>query len=184
MLVSCKHKAHSGAAVSPDDESDIHDRVPTHGCNGFLGFYSTVPSAVLAAKLNASGLPFEVQVFDAEKIERQLLSSSQGAELAKRFFPFSEEPELSCAYCGTSLLEPKPHGIVAVWTTTPRNDRGSKERTEQLDEEPISLGGERSCLGLSSGPSAAGRVTRARTRRAIPAISPGALNTESAIDHG
>lgn len=145
-LVSCKHKAHTGAAVSPDDEPDIHDRVRTHGCNGFLGFYSTVPSSGLAAKINASGLPFEVQVFDAENIERQLLSSSQGTGIAKRFFPvsldkwrkehpapaklFSEEPELSCAYCGKNLLEPAPHGIVVLWTTTARNDKGVKERTE------------------------------------------------------
>jgi hypothetical protein len=48
---------------------------------------------------------------------------------------------------------------------------------------PISLGGENSCLGLSSGPSEVGRVTPARARRAIPANSPGALNTKSAIDH-
>jgi hypothetical protein len=45
----------------------------------------------------------------------------------------------------------------------------------QLDEEPISLGGERSCLGLSSGPSAAGRVTPGRARVAIPAVSEGRL---------
>lgn len=147
-LVSCKHKAHSGVAVSPKDEPDIHDRVRRHGCAGFLGFYSNVPSSSLAAKLNASKLPFEVQVFDAEKIERQLLSSRQGAELAKRFFPvslgkwnkenpapaklFSEEPELSCAYCGKSLLEPKPHGIVVVWGTMARTDKGSRERTEHV----------------------------------------------------
>ena len=147
-LVSCKHKAHSGAAVSPDDEPDIHDRVRTHGCNGFLGFYSTVPSAGLAAKLNAPGLPFEVQVFDSEMIERQLLSRKQYLELTKRFFPvscerwkkdhlspaklFEEDPNLSCAYCNNSLLQPKPHGIVVLWTTTSRDDTDSKEHTEHV----------------------------------------------------
>jgi hypothetical protein len=147
-LVSCKHKAHSGASVSPDDEPDIHDRVKTHGCDGFLGFYSTIPSSGLAAKLNASSLPFQTQVFDAEKIERHLVSSSAGAVLAQRFFPvsiskwkmehpapaklFREEPALSCVYCGKSLLDPKPHGIVVVWTTLSRNEELRKERTEFL----------------------------------------------------
>tara|TARA_R110000851_G_scaffold325125_1_gene492884 strand:+ start:686 stop:1639 length:954 start_codon:yes stop_codon:yes gene_type:complete len=146
-LVSCKHKAHSGASVSPGDEADIHDRVRTHGCDGFLGFYSTVPSAALATKLNAAEVPFEVLVFDPERIERHLLSSDHGApELAKRFFPvslakwskehpkaaelFSQEPELLCAYCSKSLLKPEPHGIVVVWTTMARNESSTKERTE------------------------------------------------------
>jgi restriction endonuclease len=131
-LVSCKHKAHSGNSVTPDDEQDIHDRVRTHGCSGFLVFYSTVPSSGLATKLNAPDLPFEVQIFDQEKIERYLLRSS-GIELAKRFFPasfarwskehpkaakiFGEEPHLSCCYCNKNLLLPKPHGIVVVWSS-------------------------------------------------------------------
>jgi hypothetical protein len=129
-LVSCKHNAHSGNSVTPEDERDIHDRVRTHNCAGFLAFYSTVPSSGLATKLSAPGIPFEVQIFDQEKIERYLLTSSR-AELAKRFFPlslarwnkehpraakvFREEPELSCCYCRKSLLLPKPHGIVVVW---------------------------------------------------------------------
>lgn len=66
-LVSCKHNAHSGDSVTSDDERDIHDRVRTHRCQGFLGFYSTIPSSGLAAKLNATGLPFEVEVFNREK---------------------------------------------------------------------------------------------------------------------
>jgi hypothetical protein len=43
----------------------------------------------------------------------------------------------------------------------------------QLDEDPLSLGGDRSCLGPSGRPSAAGRVTPARARLAILAISQG-----------
>jgi hypothetical protein len=131
-LVSCKHKAHSGNSVTPEDERDIHDRVRTHNCTGFLGFYSTVPSSGLATKLNALDLPFEVQVFDHERIEKHLLAPA-GAALTKRFFPvsfttwqkenpgiskiFDEEPALSCCYCGKSLLHPKTHGIVVVWTS-------------------------------------------------------------------
>jgi hypothetical protein len=133
-LVSCKHKAHSGASVTPDDERDIHDRVRTHSCDGFLGVYSTVPSSGLAAKLNAPELPFEVLIFDQERIETQLLTAS-GLPLAKRFFPvsfhswekehpraasiFSDEPALDCWHCNKSLLQPKPHGIVVTWSSLP-----------------------------------------------------------------
>ena len=147
-LVSCKHKAHSGASVTPEDEPDIHDRVRTHDCQGFLGFYSTIPSSGLATKLNAPTLPFEVQVYDPEKIERHLLTSSSGLALAKRFFPkslvrwqkehptpakiFREEPALFCWYCEKSLLLPKPHGIVVVWTTLPEKDQPRREHTEHV----------------------------------------------------
>lgn len=131
-LVSCKHKAHSGSSVTPEDEQDIHDRVRTHNCDGFLGFYSTVPSSGLATKLNVSELPFEVQVFDNEKMEKHLLTAS-GLPLAKRFFPvsvgawqrehpgiakiFANEPTLDCWYCKKSLLHPELHGIVVILTS-------------------------------------------------------------------
>ena len=147
-LVSCKHKAHSGASVTPEDEPDIHDRARTHDCRGFLGFYSTIPSSGLARKLNVSTLPFEVQVYDPEKIERHCLTSSSGLTLAKRFFPkslvrwqkdhpapakiFREEPALFCWYCKKSLLLPKPHGIVVVWTSLPREGQPRREHTEHV----------------------------------------------------
>jgi restriction endonuclease len=147
-LVSCKHKAHSGASVTPEDESDIYDRVRTHACQGFLGFYSTIPSSGLAIKLNAPTLQFEVQVYDPEKIERHLLTSSSGLALAKRFFPkslvhwqkehptpakiFREEPALFCWHCKKSLLLPKPHGIVVVWTTLQEEDHPRREHTEHV----------------------------------------------------
>jgi hypothetical protein len=132
-LVSCKHQAHSGRSVTPQDEPDIHDRVRTHGCNGFLCFYSTNPSSGLAAKLNAPNLSFEVLIYDAERIEKHLLANSFGTQLAKRFFPrsianweiqhptpariFEDTHELLCFHCGKSLLTPTPRGIVVVWKT-------------------------------------------------------------------
>jgi hypothetical protein len=147
-LVSCKHKAYSGMSVTPEDEADIHDRVRTHGCNGFLAFYSTIPSSGLATKLNTPTLPFEVQVYDPEKIERRLLASSAGLALAKRFFPlslarwrkehptpaqiFRDEPVLCCRHCQKSLLFPEPHGIVVVWTSLPEEDQPSKEHIEHV----------------------------------------------------
>lgn len=146
-LVSCKHKAHSGGSVTPNDEQDIHDRVRTHNCDGFMGFYSTIPSSGLATKLNAKGLPFEVQVYDPEGIERRLLTPS-GLGLAKRFFPvsfaewqrehpspakiFRDKPILTCLYCKKNLLKPKPRGIIVVWTSVPTDDQSEKKHTEHV----------------------------------------------------
>lgn len=130
-LVSCKHKAHSGASVSPADEPDINDRLHTHGCRGFLGFYSTVPSGGLSAKLTGSAEKFDSLIYDPERIERSLLGSVDGVQLAKRYFPvsiakwqatdrgpakiFADPVDIACDYCGKSLLNPKPHGIVTLW---------------------------------------------------------------------
>ena len=57
--MSCKHKAHSGNSVAPDDEANIRDRVETHACTGFIAFYSTLPSSGLARNLEALRLRFE-----------------------------------------------------------------------------------------------------------------------------
>jgi len=147
-LVSCKHKAHSGASVTPRDEPDIHDRVRTHNCQGFFGFYSTLPSSGLSTKLNTPTPSFEVQIFDSEKIEKQLLSSPKGALLAKRFFPlswsrwekehpspaniFRDEPKLYCHNCNKSLLTPEPHGNIVIWTSILDQTSKRKEHTEHL----------------------------------------------------
>ncbi|HBP87310.1 MAG TPA: hypothetical protein PKK23_05750 [Nitrospirales bacterium] len=133
-VVGCKHKTHSGASVSLQDETDIHDRVRTHGGAGFLVVYSTVPSAGLTKKLTAQGLPFEVCIYDPEKIERNLLGSLDGIKLAERFFPksiqkwkrehpdpakvYSSEPTLVCKNCGRSLLEKQTMGNVVCGSVT------------------------------------------------------------------
>ena len=52
-LVSCKHKAASGNAVGHTDEQNMRDRLETHGCKGFIAFYSTVPSSTLATHLKS-----------------------------------------------------------------------------------------------------------------------------------
>jgi len=91
-LVSCKHKAHSGQAVVLSDEQDITDRVKTHSCAGFIGFYSTVPASSLTKKLDGIKInnpSFEYQIFDREKIEYNLFSRSAGLTIVQRYFPSS-----------------------------------------------------------------------------------------------
>jgi hypothetical protein len=130
-LVSCKHKAHSGASVNSQDEANIRDRVESNHCNGFIGFYSTLASSGLSDALKGLSGKSEVQVFDREKIESYLLKSQEGLHLAKRYFPksttvwigenpkpakvFSSHTALNCKHCNKNLLEPKPSGIIVLW---------------------------------------------------------------------
>ena len=89
-LVSCKHNAHSKnqASVGVDDEVDITGRVAQHKCQGFIAFYSTVPSSGLMRKLES--LVCEKQIFDHEKIESSLLGDENGGmTLVERYFPLS-----------------------------------------------------------------------------------------------
>lgn len=139
-LVSCKHNAHSGESVKPSEEPDIHDRVKTHGCNGFLGAYSTLPSSGLAGKLNASNLEFQTLVYDRARIETFLLSSPRSIQLARRYFPnsikkwevenpeparlFRDSAELICEACGRDLLSLGSTGLLQVVRplTSPEGD--------------------------------------------------------------
>ncbi|WP_428737437.1 restriction endonuclease [Sulfurimonas sp.] len=131
-LVSCKHQAHSGKSVSPNIELNIRDRIETHSCKGFIGFYSTLASTGLSTILESIE---EVQVFDCEKIEKKLLNSPEGKELARRYFPMSlkeferENPEpvklfideasLKCMVCGKELLTAdETSSIITSWQKT------------------------------------------------------------------
>lgn len=92
-LVSCKHYAHSGKSVGTDDEINISDRVESHGCHGFIGFYSTLPSSGLASKLENFKLKnkFEFQIFHRGAIENELLKNQERLKLFSRYFPNSHQ---------------------------------------------------------------------------------------------
>lgn len=62
-LVSCKHKVHSGKSVTDKDECDINDRMNSNKTDGFIGFYSTLPSAALQRKVRNS-IGEQVKIFD------------------------------------------------------------------------------------------------------------------------
>lgn len=119
-LVSCKHKSESQKAVGVSDEPSILERVRSKACQGFMGFYSTLPSSALATRLCELGKEIEVQWFDREKIESQLVNSPSGIRLARRYFPKSirvwqvehpkpaklglEPDNLLCEFCKKDLL--------------------------------------------------------------------------------
>lgn len=72
-------------------EQNIIDRLRTHNCDAFLGFYSTIPSSGLTTNLEGfrSNSNVEYFIYDKELIERHLLNSSEGISMARRFFPLS-----------------------------------------------------------------------------------------------
>lgn len=107
-LVSCKHKVQSGAAVSHNDEINIRDRLETHGCSGFIGFYSTVPSSTLSAHLAALKPKYGLIVFDKELIEAKLLDSPIGRSLAARYMPISFQQWVVTSQYAASLVVPGP----------------------------------------------------------------------------
>ncbi len=146
-LVSCKHKAHSGNSVTPTDDENIRDRVEANGCQGFIGFYSTIASNGLATKLEGMKNKIESQVFDHEKIERNILHSAKGLTLAERYFPSSladwrtENPQpakifidkltLKCKVCNKELFNQEDKGIITIWQKI-RDDFSNQEEYEHV----------------------------------------------------
>lgn len=128
-LVSCKHYIHKKSSVSDKDEINIRERLDQHQCDGFMGFYSTLPSNGLQNMLK--GLPRWI-VYDREKIESCLLERNpKSLQLAARYFPESfkkyqiENPApaklydklepLQCECCGRNLFDTEYKGLYAMF---------------------------------------------------------------------
>lgn len=150
-LVSCKHNAHSGKSVSDTDEPDIIDRVAAHKCQGFIGFYSTIPATSLNGKLHGYSDKIEHMVYDREQIEKELLRHPQGIKLARRYFPistekyitqnpkpvqiFNETPVIECDYCGKDLLTTK--GGIFVVLSDDKEEKTSKSGYKYYEEKDV-----------------------------------------------
>lgn len=119
-LVSCKHFATSGNSVNENDhERNILERVRGFKADGFLGFYSTIPSAGLNARLAQLKAQKEIKdyrIFDCMLVEKYLMQKGY-ASLLMRYFPIShreiapihiilnEYVPINCDVCGKDLLE-------------------------------------------------------------------------------
>ncbi|MBO4923626.1 MAG: hypothetical protein J5382_05825 [Bacteroidales bacterium] len=148
-LVSCKHYAHSGAAVKDSDEINIHERILQHKCDGFMGFYSTLPATSLSGLLEGVE---RTAIYDRERIEFLLLKDIEGQRLAARYFPitfryyqienpvpakiFSDSKPICCEVCGQDLLSGEKSGIYI--TLKPHleedEDGNPKETDNQIKE--------------------------------------------------
>jgi hypothetical protein len=118
-LVSCKHLAKSNKAVSEAKEPNIRERLESFKADGFIGFYSTVPSSGLIQRLERLRESQKIKdycIFDHKQIENSLLTAGY-SHLMWRYFPVSHETlrplhfvlskyePLPCAICGKDLLK-------------------------------------------------------------------------------
>ena len=92
-LVSCKHFAHSGKSVGTNDEVDIIVRVEKSLCEGFMAFYSTIPSSTLQDTFTKLKDRMAIEVFDGAKIEHFLVNDQNLEKVAARNFPKSYRSE-------------------------------------------------------------------------------------------
>jgi len=118
-LVSCKHNAISDASVTPVVENDVPARVRQHQANGFMGFYSTIPSQGLVDRIEGAKSPYDVQAvefFHGAKIAGLLISKGMTFLMAQ-YLPrslaalrpvhptFGNPIPLPCEACGKDLLQ-------------------------------------------------------------------------------
>lgn len=122
-LVSCKHYAHSGKSVSDTDEPNILERLRVHECDGFFGFYSTLPATSLGNVIKGLEKTIFIEAYDRERIETMLLASPEGLKMASRYLPksfenykienpkpakiFSDDDSILCEHCHEDLLKAK-----------------------------------------------------------------------------
>lgn len=117
-LVSCKHNALSGKAVNETAEQNILEKIRSFGADGFIGFYSTVPSAALNTRLYSlreNETIRDYRIFDKHLIENHLIRVGYSFLLI-RYFPHSyksvrplhqivsEYVPLECKVCEKDLL--------------------------------------------------------------------------------
>lgn len=123
-LVSCKHYAHSGKSVNENDhEKNILERIKAFKADGFLGFYSTIPSSGLNTRLRQLRDEKEIRdyrIFDHKLIETHLLLQGFSRTIL-RYFPESYKRirplhnitdkyvPLECRNCGKDLLNALYH---------------------------------------------------------------------------
>ncbi len=118
-LVSCKHFANSNRAVSERDEPNIRERLESFRADGFLGFYSTIPSSGLNTRLATLRNETKIRdyrIFDNREIENRLIRVGYSKliisvlpESYKRTRPLhpllGKYDPLSCEVCDKDLLE-------------------------------------------------------------------------------
>jgi hypothetical protein len=118
-LVSCKHFAKSGRSVAETDEPNIIERVRSFKCDGFIGFYSTIPSSGLNTRLmqlKGNNDIKDYRIFDDKLIENYLITIGY-SNLLLRYFPLSYKSikplhaifknyiSLECPHCNKDLLK-------------------------------------------------------------------------------
>jgi hypothetical protein len=87
-LLSAKHNAHSGRSVG-SEETNIRDRVEKFAADGFLGFYSTLPSSGLANTFDGLKQKMSIDHFDRGLIQQELITNPALESVFRAYFPLS-----------------------------------------------------------------------------------------------
>jgi Restriction endonuclease len=118
-LVSCKHYAKSNNSVTEKEELNLQERLDSFNADGFIGFYSTVPSSGLnnrLSKLKDNGKIKDFRIFDNKLIENYLIRIGF-SKLLMRYLPESYKRvkpthlicddfiPIECKKCGKELIE-------------------------------------------------------------------------------
>lgn len=88
-LVSCKHYSHSGGYISDEVERGIVERVDSWECDGFIPFYTGIPTSTLSQHILGAEKRIKVERYYKDRIEQEMLKNSNGCLLAARYFPKS-----------------------------------------------------------------------------------------------
>ncbi len=113
-LVSCKHYIKSNKSVGTSDENNIMDRLVQHEAQGFIGFYSTLPSTSLLNRFNSfKEKGYQIHYFDKDSIS-DVLPTIYSSILQKYGLPNNiqyvmnvhtrQYTPLKCMYCDTDIL--------------------------------------------------------------------------------
>lgn len=88
-LVSCKHYAHSNGNIPVKHEYGIVEKVKSWQCDGFIPFYTGVPTSSLSQLIDGAEGFIKVERYYKDRIERELLTDPAGSVIAARYFPKS-----------------------------------------------------------------------------------------------
>jgi hypothetical protein len=144
-VVSCKHFAHSGDAVSERHEPSILERVKKFKADGFIGFYSTLPTSALLDTSDRLREEIRFSFYDRARIEGLLVADGRLRPLMGRYFAESFQKwqegantpvevwkgytPLACVRCGQDLLLAKPYSGLVGWV---RDADGDDEHCEAI----------------------------------------------------
>lgn len=150
-LVSCKHFAKGNKSVQETDEINIQERIDGFGADGFIGFYSTLPSSGLNNRLNQLRNNRKIKdfkVFDHKLIENYLVRLGYST-IMMRYLPknyrelsplrliVSRYVPLTCKHCGKDLLgtiHDEPYQGVVVFAVQNNNDNEGIESKQVIDD--------------------------------------------------
>jgi len=130
-LVSVKHYAYSDSSVRDRDEPDPIGRVRKFGVDGFMAFYSTIPSSGLNETFSRVSKQTCVHVFDKGRICKCLTSRPELQKIFQQYLPQSylrwrnlgkgatrvwgEVEPLTCCQCGKDILLEDNAVVVLVY---------------------------------------------------------------------